>query len=332
MKKRILAIAIITVLVVATYLYLYKPVKTYQKDMYFMDTYINVKFYTNDSKLANKTLKEVETIYSTYHQLSDRFSAYPALNNVFYINNNTDKSLAIKLDSRLYNLIKYGIEWYDISGGVKNINIGNVVDVWKKYRTLGTGVPTLAELKGAGSIAITDIVLKADNYILNNHPNIDLGSIAKGYATEEVGKYLRSIGINKFLINAGGNVLVGDHYNNGVYKIGIQDPTSETGIFQIVKGNNIAVVTSGGYERYYEYNGVKYNHIIDPSTLFPAKDFKSVTVITNSSALGDSLSLILFVLPIEQGKAFIKNFDNVEAIWYKENNEIVKSDGFSKYE
>ena len=310
----------------------YRKEEMYDKNFFYMDTYINVKIFTKNKQVAESALKHIDTIYKDYHQLSDRYNSYDNINNIYYINNNNDKSKSILLDKRLYDLIKYGKEWYYESNGIKNINIGNVIDVWKEYRANKNGVPTYQELLNSGSINIEDIVLEDNNYILNNHPNIDLGSVAKGYATNEVGKYLKSVNINKFIINAGGNVLVGDHYNDDAYKIGIQNPEDGSSIYQVIKGNNIAVVTSGGYERYYTYNGIEYNHIINPKTLFPANNFKSVTVVTDNSAKADGLSLVLFVLSLEEGKEFIKKYDNVEVIWYLNDGTIVKSEGFSKYE
>jgi FAD:protein FMN transferase len=306
--------------------------KMYETNLFYMDTYINIKIFTKDEEQASKALERINEIYKEYHELSDRYMAYHQLNNVYYINNNEDNAETILLDEKLYKLIESGKEWYYISDGIKNINIGNIVDIWKEYKNNGKGVPTYEELINAGSTNIEDIKLLPNNYILNNHPNIDLGSVAKGYATEEVGKYLRSIDITKFLINAGGNVLVGDHYNNGKYKIGIQNPIDGSSIYQVVNGNNIAVVTSGGYERYFTYDGVNYNHIIDPRTLFPANNFKSVTVVTNSSAKADGLSLILFVLSLEDGQEFIKQYDDVSVIWFVDENNIVKSVGFDQYE
>jgi len=306
--------------------------KTYETSFSYMDTYINIKIKHSDATVANEALKEAERIYKEYHELTDRYNAYEGINNVYYINNTTQELYMIKLDAHLYDILAYGKSWYYKSNGIKNINLGNVIDVWKKYQLTKTGVPTNEELTKAGSIDIENIVLLEDNYILNNHPNIDLGSIAKGYTTQIVGDYFKSKGITSYIINAGGNVLVGKKSADTSYNIGIQDPDDSSKVFKVIIGNNIAVVTSGGYERYYEYEGVRYSHIINPMTLFPANLYKSVTVICDNSALGDSLSLILFVLPIEEGKVFIKDYPNVEAIWYTNDDQIVKSDGFNKYE
>ena len=170
-----------------------------------------------------------------------------------------------------------------------------------------------------------------DNKILNNHPNLDLGAISKGYTTEVVGKYLESIGIDEYLINAGGNVKVGSNYKKKNYSIGIQSPIKGEDLMSVIKGNNISVVTSGGYERNYEYNGITYHHIIDPDTLYPSNNMKSVTVVTKDSALGDILSTTLFLSSVEEGQEIIKNYD-CEAIWYTNDNKIIRSENFNKYE
>ena len=94
----------------------------------------------------------------------------------------------------------------------------------------------------------------------------------------------------------------------------------------------MSVVTSGGYARYYEYNGKRYHHIINPKTQFPPEYSKSVTVITEDSSLGDILSTILFLMPIEEGQEFISEFENVDVIWYTNENKIVTTKGIKKYE
>ncbi len=303
----------------------------YVKKIFYMDTYIYIKIYSNNKDKANKILNNVEKIYKEYHELTDKYNSYEGINNLYYLKNNKNNKEYIEIDKRLYEIIKYGKSWYKKSGGLIDISMGDVLDIWKKYRDNKNGIPNYEELQKAKN-NIENIVLKDENKIKNNHVNIDLGSIAKGYTTKIVGEYLKKNNINKFLINAGGNVLVGDNFKNKKYTIGIEDPNSKTkDIFKIVTCNNMAVVTSGGYERYYEYEGKKYHHIIDPNTLFPTNYMKSVTVVTDDSALGDILSTTLFLMSVEDGKKFIENYDNVEVIWYTNDDKQVMSKGFKKY-
>ena len=201
----------------------------YSKNFFYMDTYINVRIYSNNSKKANEALNEIDKIYSDYHKLVDRYNKYDNIKNVYYINNNDSDSEYLEIDSRLYDLIEYGLNAYKETNGLININMGELIDIWKTYREKESGVPSTEELMSA-NIDINRIKISS-NKILNNHPNIDLGALAKGYVSEIVSEYLESVGFDKYLINAGGNVIVGNHYGDGEYKIGIEDPTDSNFIY-----------------------------------------------------------------------------------------------------
>lgn len=305
-----------------------KSVKAYDERIYYMDTYIYIKVYEHDSKKALEALEGATSIYKKYHELTDRYNGYPGLKNIYYIHNNDEEDEYIEIDSRLYDILELALVWKDKSNGLFDIGQGDLIDVWRKYKEGNNGLPTLEELESTTS---SEIVLK-DGKILNNHANIDLGGIAKGYATEEVGKYLESIGINKYIINAGGNVLVGKHYDNDAYKVGIEDPTnSDSSIFMKVKAEDKAIVTSGGYQRFFEVDGKRYNHIINPNTKYPADNFLSVTVITDSSALADILSTMLFMMDLDSALEFVNQLDDVEAVFYLSKEEQIMSDGFNRY-
>ncbi len=309
-----------------------KDQKEYIQNFFYMDTYIYVKLYEKDSKKVEQAFEQIDTIYKEYHQLADRNQPYDGVVNLYTIHNNSLKTDTLTIDSRLYDMILYGKEWYVKSNGLIDISMGNVLDVWKQYRDKQEGVPTLDELKISDTASIEDIILLENYQMQNTHVNIDLGALAKGYATEMVGKYLESIGITNYVINAGGNVKVGVPSHKDKFSIGIEDPNSDTGeVYKVVYGKDISVVTSGGYERFYEYEGKRYHHIIDPNTLMPTNYMKSVTVITEDSRFGDILSTILFLMPIEEGKIWLESFD-AEAIWYTNDNQIITSSGMYKYE
>lgn len=309
-----------------------KKIYEFSSNLFYMDTYIQVKVYTHDATRAKEALQDVEKIYKEYHELTDHHQAYGDLINLYTIYHNTLSDETLTLDPRLYDLLSYALQLEEKTNGLFKINLGNVIDVWNKYRTSKEGIPTIEELKDAHAKE-EEVILLSNYQIKNNHANIDLGAIAKGYTTNVAANYLKEIGFEKFLINAGGNVVVGDYYTDGSYKIGIETPTEKGGVYQIITGNNMAVTTSGSYERFYTYNGQVYHHIIDPISLFPPNYMKSVTVITKDSALGDVLSTTLFLMPIEQGKEFLKeNYPDVEAIWYGMDDEVTKTEGFSQYE
>lgn len=306
-------------------------IKEYTKTLNYMDTVIDIKLYSDNEEKAQLIINEIDKIYKHYHELTDRYNSYEGINNIYTINN-TKEVTKLEISEELYNILDYSVNWYYKSNGLFNINIGNLTDVWKVYRDNKNGIPTSDELIKLSGLDIKNIVLYDDYKILTGNVNLDLGGIAKGYATEVVHYYLKSIGFDQYLINAGGTVLAGVNSDNDKYKVGIQDPNNASGIIATLNLSNSMVTSSGGYERFYEYDGQKYHHILDPNTKMPANYMKSVSVITDDAILGDVLSTTLFLMSVEDGQKFIEQFDNVEAIWYTNDDKMVKSSGISKYE
>ncbi len=297
--------------------------------MFYMDTYIEIKLYDVDEDISNELFKDIDKIYKEYHELTDRYNKYNNIVNIYYLNNILKVNEEIEIDSRLSDLIKYGLDFYNKTDGYINIALGNVIDVWKTYREDGKSVPKTYELMNK-NINIRDIVLENNMYKKKSDVKLDLGSYAKGYVTELVGKYLEDNSCTKYLINAGGNVKVGTSYKRGKYSVGLEEPFNTTNVYKVLYVENNSVVTSGSYQRYYEVDNVIYNHIINPKTLYPDNYTKSVSVITSDSAYADILSTYLFLLPIPDGINLVNSLDNVEAIWY--SDQIYYSEGLNIYE
>ncbi len=283
----------------------------YSKNLFYMDTIINIKLYNVSETKANEVFDYLDKLYQKYEELTDFYDPNSELSKL-------NDDVNYEISNELLELIKIGYEWDIKTDGLLNINIGNLTKIWHDFRENPVSLPNLDDVK-------IEHLKMEDDKILNDKVNIDLGSIVKGYVTEKAGNYLESVGIDYYLINAGGNVKAGKS-NKGYYNIGIASPISNE-TFEIVKGENISVVTSGGYERFYEYNGVMYHHIIDPNTLYPANNMKSVTVIGKDSGLCDILSTTLFLMDIDKGKEFIKDYD-VKAIWFTNDDQIIKSDNY----
>jgi thiamine biosynthesis lipoprotein len=154
------------------------------------------------------------------------------------------------------------------------------------------------------------------------HPalTVDLGAIAKGYAIDRAAEVLRRAGIESAAINAGGDIrLIGDH-GARPWRIAIQHPRDSARPLATLELADAAVVTSGDYERFFEQDGVRYHHIFDPRTGYPAGRCQSVTVVAPSAALADALSTAVFVLGPEEGFALLQRFPEAEGL-------IVAADG-----
>ena len=316
--------------IIAIVLFIIKQITyiPYEKNYFYLDTYINVKLYSNKTEdEVNKIFEEIDYIYSEYHKLTDKYNEYDDVINIYYLNEVLKDNEEIEIDPKLSKLINIGLEYYDKTEGYLNIASSNLIDVWKNYIEKKEGIPEEFELNNA-NINIKDISLEKNKYKKQNNIKIDLGAFTKGYITELVGNYLEEQEIDKYLIDAGGNIKVGNNYKKDNYTIGVQNPIETKKVFIKLNINNLSVVTSGDYQRYYEYNGVRYNHIINPFTKYPSNNFKSVTVISKDSFLADIYSTYLFLVDLEKGKEIVKNNDDIEVIWYIDKDNIVKSDNF----
>ena len=154
---------------------------------------------------------------------------------------------------------------------------------------------------------------------------LGLGGIAKGVALDEARETLLSQGVNDFMLQCGGQVLV--QGNERI--VGIRTPDGlPIEFIGKVAIKNQSISTSGDYEHYFEIDAVRYHHILDPKTGYPAKGMKSVTVISENAALGDALSTALFVMGTNKGMALVERTDGVEVLFIDSENEVHKSSGF----
>ncbi len=171
---------------------------------------------------------------------------------------------------------------------------------------------------------------------------LSLGALAKGYAADRLAEILRADGLSSALINLGGNVYaMGSKPDGSGWKIGVQDPKNPDRLIGKITARNLAVVTSGDYQRYFEADGVRYHHIFDPKTGYPSDSgLRSVTVIAEDAVLADSLSTAIFVAGADKGKELLKKYNargimiTDDTIYFSKSLEdIFKQDDFSyKYE
>ena len=302
--------------------------KNYSRSYFYLDTYINIKVYTTkNEKEMNDIFNDIDYLFDSYHKFTDAFNEYDGIINVYYLNNKLANNEGIEIDKRLSSIIKLGMDYYDITNGLFNIASGNLTIRWKNFIEECDRLPSDNELDV--NINIDDISLDNDVYTKKNDVKLDLGGMVKGYVTELVGNYLEEENIHSYIINAGGNVKVGKAYNKDAFIVGITDPNNKEGVFTKVKVNNLSVVTSGNYQRHCELDEVSYNHIINPKTKYPSEYMDSVTVVSKDSLLADIYSTYLFLLPVEDGITIVNSTSDIEAIWYINKDNIVRSDNFN---
>lgn len=196
-------------------------------------------------------------------------------------------------------------------------------------------VPTEEELEAAnGHTDFGSIVIDEANgtvQITDPEASIDVGGIAKGYAVEMASRDAAPY----MLLSVGGNVCSTGPKpeGDGVWVVGIESPDalgSTSEFLHTLNITDLCVVTSGDYQRFYEYDGVRYHHIIDPDTLFPPRYWRSVTILCGDSGIADALSTALFCMTQEDGQALLDEF-GAEAMWVTTDGEMSYSPGFEQY-
>ena len=241
---------------------------------------------------------------------------------------------AVSVSGDTYGLIERAIEFSALCGGAFDITVGAVMELWKTDEIFAVR-PADAEIaRRLPLINYENVILSGGSVMLAEEGmKLDLGAIAKGYACDTVLEYLKSQGVTAALLDFGGNIYAyGEKPDGSPWRLGIRSPViGESGIVCSVTVQDASVVTSGGYERYFEEDGTIYHHLLDPKTGCPADSgIVSMTIIDASSARADALSTACFVLGLEEGLALLEPLPGSEGIFILEDNSIVVTSGLTE--
>lgn len=315
----------------------------------FLDTFDTVTImvaYTRTEAEFQAYFDQAHQRFQELHQLYNIYYDYPGINNVKTINDHAGIQ-PVKVDKEIIDLILFAKDWYKRTEGKTNIAMGAVLEIWHAYRETGRDDPALAKLppmdelvEAASHSNIDDVIVDVENstvYLPDSKMRLDVGAVAKGYATELVAKELAAGGLKSAMLSAGGNIRAIGKPLDGVrerWGVGIQDPSAsiiaDDGLLDVVFVNDASVVSSGDYQRYYVVDDHVLHHIIDPATLMPGKYYRAVTVVTKDSGVADLLSTELFLLPFEQSKALAESLEGVEALWVMEDGNVEVTEGMGK--
>ena len=257
-------------------------------------------------------------------------------NNFLSMRGKIDGLLSVECgaDDILPALIETALTISDTTDGAFDPTLAPVLDAWG-FTKDEHRVPSADELKellshtGCGKVALEKT---ADGYTvtLSGGAQLDLGGIAKGYAADLLRAQLEKEGVTSATLDLGGDVFVMGRKTDGSdWRIAVKDPADTESYLGIVSAADKFIVTSGVYERYFEENGVRYHHIIDEATLFPADYYSSLTVVIKDSALADALSTALFCMPYEDGAALAESL-GAEVLWIFPDGEIRYTPGMEK--
>lgn len=301
----------------------------YELETLCMGTVISQRVYGEKAEIAamkvEEEMKRLESLMSFFLDSSE----------ISRLNRAAGKQ-AVELGCESLYVLNRAKYFSEICKGTFDITIGPVAKLWGIF-TDHAKVPSRGEINEALSLTgYKDITI--DNglgtaKLEKAGESVDLGAIAKGYTADRAIEIYKQYGIESAFINLGGNVMVlGNKPDDSPWKIGIQNPLLQRGqCLGAVKAVDKTIVTSGDYVRYFEKDNIKYHHILDPRTGYPADSgLMSTTIVSEKSIGADALSTAIFILGLEEGMKLINGIKNMEGIFITKDKEIYVTEGLKE--
>ncbi|EDS76760.1 FAD:protein FMN transferase [Clostridium massiliodielmoense] len=301
-------------------------IKPISKDGLFLGTICKITVY---DKVSPSVLDKA---YARVNEIQNEMSINKASTEITNINSSSGKNY-VKVSSDVFEVINRSLYYSSISEGKFDISIGCIDKLWN----IGTDkarIPSQNEITSKLPLVNYKNILinKKDSSVMlkNKGMLIDLGAIAKGYAGDEVKKVLKKNGVSHAVINLGGNIVtMGNKPDGDQWKIGVKDPfMPDANPWATISISDKSIVTSGIYERFFEKNGKRYHHILNPKTGYPIDNsLVSVSIICDKSINADGLSTTIFSMGLDKGLKLIESIKDTEAIFVTKNHDVYISSG-----
>ena len=331
MRKRLLlpALALVLFLTACS-----SQQKVLTGNTFALDTLVELKLYSYPNKERDSLIDDT---FDQMKQLENTLSMHVKGSDIDRLNQSAGKE-PVTVSDITYRVLQDSLFFSEKTDGLFDVTAGPLIKLWAIDPPDGH-YPSQQELDA--TLPLIDyhkINFLGDNRIelADQGMIVNLGAIAKGTIAEEMKTYLLSRGVTSALINLGGNVLaLGSKPDGSSFIIGIQDPSSSRGEYLMsIQIDNESVVSSGDYERYFEYEGKIYHHILNPKTGFPAEtNIKQVTIVTDNSQKADGLSTSVLLLGVQKGIQLVESLEGVEAILITKDHYIYFTEGLrDRYE
>ncbi len=236
-----------------------------------------------------------------------------------------------RIEGDLSRILDTAVNVSRAASGAFDPTLGALVHLWGFGREDPT-LPEPGEIKQALEQAGLDRVSAGNCCPEGVAVWLDLGGVAKGYAVDEAVRSLRESGVRAGIVNAGGDLRsFGKRPGRGYWKIGVQDPNSPQELAGILEIREAAVATSGDYQRYFEKNGTRYHHILNPATGYPAQSgLRGTTVVAPDCATADALATAAFVLGPDKGLALLEGWNGAEGVLITDDGTVLTTSGIGE--
>jgi len=288
-----------------------------------LGTVVEIQVRNSDKKNADSA---IDAAFKEIDRIEELFSPTKSGSITWKINHSSNNDL--KVDKEIFGLLLKCDKFWKMTGGALDVSLGSLIEVWD-FDEAHPDIPLKSDLDDALNRAgWKNLELKEENTIHRREGLIlNFGAVAKGYAVDKAVEILKKFGINDLLVNAGGEI----RELGNEWIIGIQHPRKRNEFIEKLNINHRAVATSGDYEQYFEKNGERFHHILDPTSGYPSKSCQSVTVIADDALTADALATGVFVLGWEKGLKLIDNMPNIQTLIIDSSGKIRQSSNFYQY-
>ena len=297
--------------------------KDYETEFFAMDTVMTIHLFG-----AKDAEQQAKALVQNINTLDATLSVTSPSNDVSRLNSGEK----LTPSPVIQDLLSLTLALHERTGGCLDPTIYPIVKLWG-FTTGEYHLPSESEIAETLPLCgVEHIHMEKERIQLDPGSALDFGAVAKGYAAELCADQLEDAGINGILALGGNIQTVGNKPDGSPWRVGITDPTDPARSVAVLTltGSN-AVVTSGGYQRYFEENGQRYSHIMDPATGRSARTgLTSVTIVAKSGFLADGLSTALYVMGPDRAEAFWRNSDDFECVLITEDGEMLVTEGLSE--
>ncbi len=291
-----------------------------------MGTQVIVKAVGEDRKQLRAAVNAAFDEVSRLERLMSNFMPDTELSRI-----NQQAGVApVKVSRELFGVIKRSLFFSELSDGAFDISFASVGKLWN-FRTpvLPASDAVRAQLPFVNYRKIQLNDEQSTVFLPFSRMEIGLGGIGKGYAMDRAMAALNDHGVRNAMVMAGGDALIRGKNGAALWRVGLRDPDKADGILAVLPLDDQAISTSGDYERFFIKDGVRYHHILDTKTGYPASLCRSVTILAPDATTSDALSTTVFVLGPERGLALIEQLDDVEAVIIDRNGKLSLSSGLA---
>ncbi len=289
----------------------------FKYEKYIVGGPCEIKFFYSNPQKAQLIINEIDKELVRIDSLLNFFSEKSLISAI----NREHRAI---LESDIKDLILLADSISRLTDGLFDISIAPLLETWGFYKKK-LRFPDSVEIKKAKELVdFRRLKLKGDTLIIPEGMAIDLGGIAQGFEADRIGRILKKFGVRSAIINIGGDILaIGKRPNGRLWNVGVKHPRAK-GLIEVIKIEDLAVSTSGDYEKFFNHQGRRYPHIINPKTGYPADEFASITILAQDAAFADGIATAVAVMGAQRGKKFLDSLQIRGIIYYEQEHNLMR--------